>query len=108
MRKSAFDAIRKSISKARGLPNARYTNEIIYDEEKHALLFNQWAGLAVVSEVLEPGDAIPTTFLDVPLLLLRDKYGQVHVLQNICRHRGMILIEEPCKISGAIRCPYHS
>ncbi|MDG1169489.1 MAG: SRPBCC family protein, partial [Sulfitobacter sp.] len=25
-----------------------------------------------------------------------------------CRHRGMILVEEPRKIEGAIRCPYHS
>ena len=27
---------------------------------------------------------------------------------NICRHRGMILVEEARKIEGAIRCPYHS
>ena len=32
----------------------------------------------------------------------------MRVFQNICRHRGMILVEEPRKIEGAIRCPYHS
>ena len=44
----------------------------------------------------------------MPLLLIRDKDGDVRVFQNICRHRGMILVEEPRKIEGAIRCSYHS
>jgi len=44
----------------------------------------------------------------VPLLLIRDKEGTVRVFENICRHRGMILVEEPRRIEGAIRCPYHS
>jgi len=54
------------------------------------------------------GDAKPVTFLGMPMLLVRDRSGTVRVFQNICRHRGMILVEEPRKIKGAIRCPYHS
>ncbi len=30
------------------------------------------------------------------------------VFQNICRHRGMILVDEKKNIRGTIRCPYHS
>jgi phenylpropionate dioxygenase-like ring-hydroxylating dioxygenase large terminal subunit len=48
------------------------------------------------------------SLLGMPLLLLRDKQGAVRVYQNTCRHRGMILISEPSKIKGVIRCPYHS
>ena len=44
----------------------------------------------------------------MPLLLIRDRSGQVRVFHNICRHRGMILVDAPRKIEGAIRCPYHS
>jgi choline monooxygenase len=44
----------------------------------------------------------------MPLLMVRDKNGEINVFQNTCRHRGMILIEEPTNISGVIRCPYHS
>jgi phenylpropionate dioxygenase-like ring-hydroxylating dioxygenase large terminal subunit len=32
----------------------------------------------------------------------------VRVFLNACRHRGMILVEKPGKIEGAIRCAYHS
>ncbi|MEB8386175.1 aromatic ring-hydroxylating dioxygenase subunit alpha [Rhodobacteraceae bacterium KMM 6894] len=100
--------VRRPIDKANGLPNAHYIDPVVYAEERQALLFSQWAGLAVGADVPEPGDAVPMTFMGTPLLLLRDKDGDVRVFQNICRHRGMILVEEPRKIEGAIRCPYHS
>lgn len=103
-----LSAVRRPIHQANGLPNAHYTDPLIYNEEKQALLAKQWAGLAVAADVPTPGDAVPITFLGMPLLLIRDKGGKVRVFQNICRHRGMILIEEPRKIEGAIRCPYHS
>ena len=102
------DAVRRPIHEAHGLPNAHYIDPFIYDEEKHAVLFSGWAGLGVGAEVPEIGDTVPHTFLGIPLLLLRDKTGKVRVFQNTCRHRGMILVEEPRKIEGAIRCPYHS
>ena len=100
--------VRASVDKANGLPNAHYIDPVVHDEEKRALMFAQWAGLAVGADVPEPGDAVPIDFMGMPLLLLRDKDGDVRVYQNICRHRGMILVEEPRKIEGAIRCPYHS
>ncbi len=100
--------VRRDVKDANGLPNAHYIDPAIYNEEKNALLFAQWAGLAVAADVPEPGDAVPLEFMGMPLLLLRDKDGGVRVFHNICRHRGMILVEAPRKIEGAIRCPYHS
>ncbi len=103
-----LSSVRQPITSARGLPNAHYTDPGVFKEESQILLASEWAGLAVASDVPEPGDAIPLTFLGIPLLLIRDKKGEVRVFQNTCRHRGMILVEEPRKIEGAIRCPYHS
>ena len=103
-----LDSVRRPVNAANGLPNAHYIDPDVYAEENQAVLLNEWAGLAVAADVPEPGDAIPLTFLGIPILLLRDKDGEVRVFQNTCRHRGMILVEEPRKIEGAIRCPYHS
>ncbi|TDE40740.1 aromatic ring-hydroxylating oxygenase subunit alpha [Antarcticimicrobium sediminis] len=103
-----LSAVRRPIAQANGLPNAHYTDDTLFTEEGTALLARQWAGLAVAAEVPEPGDARPITFLGIPLLLLRDRAGLVRVFQNVCRHRGMILIPEPRRVEGAIRCPYHS
>lgn len=101
-------SVRRPIQQANGLPNSHYTDAGVFDEEKQALWANQWAGLAVASDVPNPGDAVPVEFLGIPLLLIRDKTGTIQVFQNICRHRGMILLTEPRNIAGAIRCPYHS
>ena len=100
--------VKEPLSTANGLPNAHYIDPAVFAEERDALLFGQWAGLAVTADVPEAGDAKPITFMGMPLLLLRDRNDQVRVFQNTCRHRGMILVEEPRKIEGAIRCPYHS
>ncbi|MEM9754948.1 MAG: aromatic ring-hydroxylating dioxygenase subunit alpha [Pseudomonadota bacterium] len=103
-----LDAIRAPIEVAHGLPNPHYTDPDVIAAESRAVLHDQWAGLAVGADVPEPGDAVPKTFLGQPLLLIRDQTGQVRVFHNICRHRGMILVEEPRRIEGVIRCPYHS
>lgn len=105
---TCLSSVRQPIQTANGLPNAHYVDPAIHAEENQALLMNEWAGLAVAAQVPEPGDAVPLTFLGMPLLLIRDRAGDVRVFQNTCRHRGMILVDAPRKIEGAIRCPYHS
>ena len=105
---SDLERVRQPIGAANGLSNAHYIDPKVHAEERDAVLFANWMGLATASEVPEIGDAIPLTVLGMPLLVLRDKSGEVRVFQNTCRHRGMILIEEPRRIEGAIRCPYHS
>ncbi len=101
-------AVLRPVDEAKGLPNAHYTDALVFAEETQALLAETWAGCAVAAQVPEPGDAVPITFAGVPLLIVRDKAAEVRVFQNVCRHRGMILVPEPRKIEGAIRCPYHS
>ncbi|MFT7440441.1 MAG: choline monooxygenase, partial [Sulfitobacter sp.] len=92
--------VRRPIDQANGLGNAHYIDPAIFAEERQAVLFNNWPGLATASDVPEIGDAVPLTFLGMPLLVLRDKSGQVRVFQNTCRHRGMILVDAPRKIEG--------
>ncbi len=103
-----LSTVRRPIENANGLPNAHYIDPQTYAEERQAVLFDNWAGLAVAADVPEVGDAVPIDFAGMPLFVVRDRQNQVRVFQNTCRHRGMILIDAPRKIEGAIRCPYHS
>lgn len=100
--------VRRPVAQANGLPNAHYIDPQTFEEEKHAVLFDNWAGLAVAADVPQVGDAVPVTYLGMPLLVVRDRQDNVRVFQNTCRHRGMILVDAPRNIEGAIRCPYHS
>ena len=103
-----LELVRQHVSVANGLPNEHYIDQFVFDEERDSVLFNQWAGLDVCSEVPEIGDSKPINFMGLPLFIIRDTKNIVRVFQNTCRHRGMILVEKTKKIHGAIRCPYHS
>ena len=105
---SDFQAVKSPVAQAREIANEHYTDHSVHKIEKHALLFRQWAGLGVAADIPQIGDARPVDFLGVPLVMIRDRSNRVRVFQNICRHRGMILIDAPKKIEGAIRCPYNS
>jgi len=103
-----LSVVRRPIENARGLANEHYTHQTLFREENTALLMNQWAGIGVGSDVPHNGDTIPLEFCGIPLLIIRDHTGVVRVFQNVCRHRGMILINQPGNIEGVIRCQYHS
>ncbi len=96
------------VGQARGLPNEHYVSQQTFEEERRAVLFANWSGIGFGKDVPEPGDVMPVDFVGMPLLIVRDRDGAIGVFQNTCRHRGMILVEEPRNVSGAIRCPYHS
>ncbi len=101
-------AVCRPVATARGLPNAHYTDPATHAREAERLFFAGWAGLGVAADLPAPGDAVPVDFLGVPLVMLRGRDGRLRVFQNICRHRGMVLVAEPRNIPGALRCPYHS
>ena len=105
---SSLGPVMTSVNSARGLPNEHYVSQDVFEEEKRSVLFANWTGIVFGKDVPEAGDARPVEFLGVPLLVVRDRDGAISVFQNTCRHRGMILVEEPTRIRGAIRCPYHS
>ena len=105
---TSLDGVLTPVTEARGLPNAHYVDPAVFDEERHALLFSQWAGIGFAKDIPQPGDVKPIDFLGVPLLAVRDHDGGVRVYQNTCRHRGMILVEEAGNMRGTLRCPYHS
>lgn len=100
--------VRGPVEAACGLPNAFYTAPALFEEEKRRLFFSSWASVGFAKDVPEKGDAKPVDFLGVPLFLLRGKDGSVRVFQNVCRHRGMRLVQQQTRYKSVIPCPYHA
>lgn len=96
------------IGKASGLPNESYTDPDHFKNEIDKIFFPNWFCLGFGNDVRNPGDVSPVDFAGIPFLITRDRDSTVRVFNNVCRHRGMKLIDTARNIKGVIRCPYHS
>lgn len=103
-----LDTVLKPIEEATGLPSQLYINADHSETERQRVFFENWAALTNGSRVPQPGFVLPLDFLGVPLLVVRNNRDEVKVFQNVCRHRGMKLIDTPGKLKGPITCPYHA
>ena len=103
-----LNAVTQSVDKANGLPNALYADPAAIELERQKIFYDGWACIGFGKDVPNNGDAKPVDYLGTPLLVARDHDGNVNVFHNVCRHRGMILVEEAKNFGGVMRCPYHS
>jgi phenylpropionate dioxygenase-like ring-hydroxylating dioxygenase large terminal subunit len=95
------------IEEATGLPNFAYTDEWFFAIERETVFGRNWCCAGFASDAPEPGDIRPFSFLGIPLLMVHGE-DRLRVFHNVCSHRGATLVEQACKVRGAIRCPYHS
>jgi choline monooxygenase len=93
---------------APGLPAAAYTSTRYLQRERQTLFSQSWICVGLASDVPHPGDVYPTDVAGIPVVLVRDRQGQVRAFHNICSHRGLQLVNQPCNVQGNLRCPYHS
>ena len=94
-------------AEAQCLPGWFYTDPRYFDFEVKTFLSSEWHCLGRADEIPEPGDYFTTQLFDEPLLVVRGEDGQVRVLSNLCRHRGMPIAEG----SGSTRrfvCSYNA
>src|SRR5215207_7046884 len=94
------------IRSAKTLPSSFYTEERFFELSKEKIFARSWqcAGRLDEFENLKPVTLLPG-ILDEPILLSKTDDG-ADCLSNVCTHRGMILVEEPCA-ANLIRCGYH-
>lgn len=103
-----MDGLNASVDQAICLPNAAYTSEAFLEREREALFDRGWTYAAVGAQLPARGDAFPVEVAGRPILLTRDRDGQVHAFHNVCRHRGLQLVSEPQHGKPTLVCPYHS
>ncbi|OEY65101.1 aromatic ring-hydroxylating oxygenase subunit alpha [Marinobacter sp. X15-166B] len=96
------------IVEASGIPNESYTSQQYFAFERDRVIGKTWACIGFASDLIKNGYVIPVSFMDLPLLMMRNKDGLVQVFHNVCSHRGMQLVHEAGEVQGLIRCPYHS
>ena len=100
-------ALEGPIGQATGLPGRVFSAEF-FELEQHQLFPRVWCPTAFASDIPDPGDALPMELAGWPILLLRGEDGEIRGFLNICRHRAMRVVTEPCKRSTSFTCPWHA
>ncbi len=100
--------IDKNISKARTLPGEFYSNQDNFDALRDIVFRNSWqyAGAFADEEINVKPVTIFEEFIDEPVVLTRDRSGEIRCLSNVCTHRANLVVEEPGK-EALLRCRYH-
>jgi len=89
-------------------PVARYLDQDRFKAEQQALFRGQPSLVAHVSELAGEGDFLRRNLGGAPILITRDRDGQVNAFYNVCRHRGARLVEAESGCRHRFTCPYHA
>ena len=85
-----------------------YTDPEIFAAEMTSIFETTWIYVAHESEIPESGDYKTAAVGRLPVIVSRGADGRVHVLLNVCRHRGSVVCREERGNAGSFRCPYHN
>lgn len=61
-----------------------------------------------MDELAHPGDYVTVQAGRIPLVVVRLRDGTLRAHQNVCRHRGAVMIEGAGNAGDRLRCFYHS
>ncbi|HVW31178.1 MAG TPA: aromatic ring-hydroxylating dioxygenase subunit alpha [Acidimicrobiia bacterium] len=84
-----------------------YTDPAVYEAELERIWYRTWVYVGHDSEIPEPNDYVLKSMGPEPVIMTRDRHGDVHLLLNRCTHRANLVCDTPCGNTGTFRCPYH-
>lgn len=95
-----------------GLPNGEvpaslFGNADLYQEELRRIFGRCWVFMAHESEVAANGDYVLRRIGEDNFVVARDERGEIHVLFDACRHRGVQICRSDSGNTSHFRCPYH-
>lgn len=103
-------SIDPDIKKASTLPASFYRDPQVFEAVRDKVFYKSWQWVGDVDVPEEGPAAAPFVmlpeFLNEPMVLTRDSAGQVHCLNNVCTHRGNLVVGQAGKAKKLI-CGYH-
>ncbi|MDB5795405.1 MAG: salicylate hydroxylase [Noviherbaspirillum sp.] len=90
------------------IPFWAYTDESLYKRELERFFYHgHWCYVGLEAEIPNPGDFKRTVIGERSVIMTRAQDGSVHVVENVCAHRGMQFCRERSGNRKEFVCPYH-
>ncbi|KAA8918563.1 MULTISPECIES: Rieske 2Fe-2S domain-containing protein [Xanthomonas] len=84
-----------------------FTSADLFELEMKHLFEGNWIYLAHESQIPAPNDYYSTYIGRQPVVITRDKHGELHAVINACAHRGAMLCRRKHGNKGSFTCPFH-
>ncbi|MGP4043927.1 aromatic ring-hydroxylating oxygenase subunit alpha [Streptomyces sp. 2A115] len=85
-----------------------YTDPEIFEQEMTKIFEGTWVWVAHDSELPKAGSFKSTYVGRQPVIVTRDRKGNINTLLNRCRHRGASICERKQGNANGFTCPYHA
>lgn len=79
----------------------------LYERELEQVFGRCWLFVAHESEIPRPGDFVTRSMGEDPVIVSRAQDGGLHVMLNVCRHRGRKVCLEDAGNGRHFQCGYH-
>ena len=103
---ASLEASSQGVAEAVTLPPALYTSEEVLEFERDAIYAREWLCVGRAERIPEPGDWFTVNIAREPIIVVRDKEGDIRAMSAVCQHRAMQVCEGEGNTT-TFKCPYH-
>ena len=94
------------LARASTIPARYYLDPEIHGREVERVFGRTWQLVARADELARPGDFVPVTVIDEPIVITHGTDGRLRAFYNVCRHRaGQVALTRGNRKS--LQCGYH-
>ena len=84
-----------------------YTSSELFEKEQEKIFRKTWVWVAHASEIPDKGSFKLSKVGREPVIVVRDRKSNFHVMVNRCRHRAATVCEVHKGKTSSFQCPYH-
>lgn len=84
-----------------------YTRPIWFDADQRHIIGASWQWVCHSEKLADPGSYVTEDIAGMPVVLVRDRGGELRAFYNVCKHRAHHLVEGHGQIANLV-CPYHA
>jgi phenylpropionate dioxygenase-like ring-hydroxylating dioxygenase large terminal subunit len=99
--------LREALARGATLPADWYTDPSVLRLEQERIFARSWQYAGRTDLVSEAGSFFTTVAGHVPVVIVRDREGELRGFVNVCRHRGH-LVADGFGNRNALQCRYHA
>jgi len=100
------EACELPLERALTLPPPVFSDPEWFEAERDHVFAGTWIAVARSHELVDANQYITASVAGEPVVVIRGRDGGLRALSNVCRHRGMTIVEGSGS-AASLSCPYH-